>query len=433
MSSTVFAQYRVRANITIADADALGTGEARLEIRTNNIPRISISNITDGNFDSPLLSRRQEFAQSFSGLFPSQVQFTSFTLGVSIAPAGDPIINPCLFGSITNTITTNGQLFLGPFDGSGNNTTYFDCDEIIESGEQFFQVWELKDLLQPTNNTPCIDDTLFLNPLNFNPSIAGVRFSINSSNVNNVLHSFPSLVGSTSVNINEIPGITNGDILRLRLDYGDGVFSNIVTYTIIDCSPNIVNIDTQSTSCVYNDDGGFTVTFDRSLMPNESLANLNVTTPGPNGVFNDPDDPNDDDILLAPPVNGPVVYDGNTLQYTWPNPLEIGVYRLRYQAGITGSGSLSSVVASGDIVITSPPPLEYGVGFSDIQCFDANDGEITITINPSNNGSIGTPSYHYELNGVTTNFIGNSVTIMGLGTGPHVLKIFDSNDCTERE
>ena len=224
------------------------------------------------------------------------------------------------------------------------------------------------------------------------------------------------------IQASDFPGISAGSI-RLRVSYEDSAnpFRQILSLNYVECSPAFTSINTEGARCVYSNDGDFTINFSETL----------VNVPLQFNLFSFPDG-----VLINTPI---FTVSGNDISWStivnsMEGVLDPGMYRLTYQR-LPDSQPIPSI-GEPLIIITigSPPPLKYDVElFSDIECFNANDGEITITINPSNNGSIGTPPYRYEINGTSVDFIGSFVTIAGLGIGQRVLKVFDSNNCTQRQ
>ncbi len=424
-STEVQAQYWVRSDITMNDADVVIDAQIELAIRINGNDIISLMDQQDGNSNES--GPRAVVNRAYNGAFPNQVQFFDFASGFAITPPDPGQMSLCyngFGGSSTTNVPTNGSLFLGPFDG-GNNTTYFGCDDIIDRGPvaQFFQVWRLRNLTQPSNNTRCIEESIVLNPGNFGSSIRSVQYRTSTSGPFQTLASFADPVNSYTVELSTVPNLTPGNIM-FRLNYGNGIFTNIVTYSITGCSPDVIDIAINDPDCA-GDDGGFTVTFEEALN-GDTLSNIGVRSPGPNGVFETPFDLSTDDILIGAQPNTAVV---NGDQFTYPNGLPSGIYVFRYQ-----TNNSNSVVESDPFTIVAPPPIEYIIEVaSELSCFDSEDGAVQITINPNNNGSIGTPPYYYTIdNGAQMPFTSINTIVSGLGSNQIQFKVFDSNDCTER-
>ncbi len=220
---------------------------------------------------------------------------------------------------------------------------------------------------------------------------------------------------------------SNNPNLRLRVSYDESnstISRQILPLNFIQCSPSIVTVSSSNTQCNYSQDGGFIVTFDRPLSASEQLTSVSLRSAGTDNLLDTADDiPNFQFIAST-------TYTSN--QFTWPMPLPSNTYRLSYQ-----SGGANSLEVSDPILINSPPSLEYDINvISEISCFDSQDGEVQITINPNNNDNIGAPPYYYTINNDTDNpipFTGQTTLVSGLGTNQLQFKVFDSNDCTERE
>ena len=424
------AQYWVRADMTISDADALGGNELDAEVRVNGTAVVDLFSTPDGNNNSS--GRRQVVNRAYTGAFPSQVQFFDNVSPFSLTTNPDDVSQPCYAGnmgfggSTTTNIPTNGNAFYGPYNGDGSGGTYFGCDELIASGPtQYVQIWRLKNLIQPSNNTKCIDEDILLSPGNAGASIVGVLYSTNTVSTFSTLESFSNPVGSYTVDLNTLPNLTTPGTARFRLNYGNGVLSNVVTYSITGCSPEITDVAVTHPACSY-DQGTFTVTFEESLN-GDTLTNIGLISPGPNGNFESPSDLSSDDVFTGALPNTASV-SGTT--FTYPESVSAGTHIFSYQTNNNNTSEQSE-----QFTIVSPQPLTYSiVATSDISCFDTNDGEITIMIDATNTGNTGAnPNYYYTIDGgslVTFNAL--STTITGLGPGQIDIKVFDFKDCTER-
>ena len=226
------------------------------------------------------------------------------------------------------------------------------------------------------------------------------------------------------IEASDFAGLSSSNpILRLRVSYDESNTEDsmqILTLNFVECSPNIIGVSTTNTTCSYTEDGAFTIIFEENL-DGDTLSNIGVFSPGPDGIF----DGNDIFIDAAPDI----VINGN--QYTFPNALSPGRYRMIYQTNGSNSDERSP-----EFTITTPPPLDYEVIIeSEISCFDEENGSIRINIDPDNIGSIGTPGYYYTRSddpGTQHFFNSTTTTIDNIGTDTITIRVFDSNDCTER-
>jgi len=238
---------------------------------------------------------------------------------------------------------------------------------------------------------------------------------------------------SSSISFASIPELQANQVFRVRARYsnsGSPQVSGFLTINTLDCAPRIISQSVQAPLCSY-DNGSITFTMNRPLnLANfERLANISYVKIDDMGL----------EVVFNPDPNN-AIYTGN--QFTFPETLSPGRYRFKYQSEYrfqdpddTSDNVLTAYTESAVIEIIAPPPLAYKVEIaSEMSCFDTADGEVKITINPDNNGSIGSDSYYYTLGNDTTEYTFTTpTTIVGnLGTSSIAIKVFDSNDCTQK-
>ncbi len=211
-----------------------------------------------------------------------------------------------------------------------------------------------------------------------------------------------------------------GVSIQYRLELCNGwvpdEFTTPYTYVFIKESPQVVSVNANPTTCSYSSDGEFTITFNRPLDAGEELTNLSLQWAGLDNILDTADDvPVFDAVASA-------TYSGTT--FTWPNPLDAGVYRIRYQ-----SDSANTLEIYDPILITSPSAVNFNATWTDIDCFGENTGSISI----SANGGVG--GFEYRLNsGSWNNFSGvNNHNESNLTAGNYAVRVRDANGCTERE
>ncbi len=215
------------------------------------------------------------------------------------------------------------------------------------------------------------------------------------------------------VGIADLPGLAVNQNLKFRMRFCSGQTSNVLITQFIKCSPDITNFVTEPTTCSYNNDGGFTVTFSRALLPGESLL-LNLAQNAPVG--------NPGSILVASPVITSATMAGNG--YNWPNELVPGTYYLRYQLDNDGS-----VYNHGPFDITTPPTVEFNATWTNVNCFGGTDGSISI----SASGGVGGYQYEFNGNGDWLNFENPANhTLNNLPSGDYQLRVRDANGCTQK-
>lgn len=238
----------------------------------------------------------------------------------------------------------------------------------------------------------------------------GVQYQIGSSTTWNTLLPYTSRIHPFTISKSDFSGLQNGQNLRLRIQYsnvsGPNQFSDILTYTYTQCSPQVSSVVPEPTNCSYTEDGGFTVNFDRSLNSGETLL-MTLKIGSPTGVI--------DGTVPSASFGG--------TSYTWPFDQSPGTYYLQYQSNPSGN-----LITEGPIVITSPTAISFSASWTDVDCFGENTGSIQI------NASGGVGSYQYRLNnGSWTNFSGaNSHAITNLSAGNYQLRVRDGNQCTEQ-
>ncbi|WP_290804715.1 SprB repeat-containing protein, partial [Flavobacterium sp.] len=148
---------------------------------------------------------------------------------------------------------------------------------------------------------------------------------------------------------------------------GDNIFSNIVSYNVRPCSPQIVGSPVLVQNvCSDSNHATATFTFDRPLNSGEyfSMTLLQETTPGNFSFFNS------EPIYAA---------DFTNQQYTAIN-LEPGVYLLRYQTLFTSNNLASSQPEDSDpFTITAPAPVTFSTTQVNVLCKNEPTGSITVT------------------------------------------------------
>lgn len=242
--------------------------------------------------------------------------------------------------------------------------------------------------------------------------------------------SFPAeFLGQSSITFNaeDLFGANASSFYEVSIQYRIALCNGWVppgfpyTYSFIRESPNVEDVVVIDPTCQYNEDGRFTVIFDRPLDDGEQLTNIGIISAGPDNSITNTGD-NVFTAAMPPTFSG----TGNT--YTYPNFLPTGDYILSYQANNTSSAEFSD-----PFTIGTGPSLAYEITATDISCFNENDGTITITIDPNSSGSVGTPPYKYTINGgAPVNFTGTTTSIQNLGPDNYIIKVFDQNDCTQR-
>ncbi|MCX2682167.1 SprB repeat-containing protein, partial [Galbibacter sp. EGI 63066] len=223
--------------------------------------------------------------------------------------------------------------------------------------------------------------------------------------------------------LSDLLGDTTEPSVKFRTGYknpdtGAEYYTNIVTYTVINCSPDLQSFTPTDTSCSYSEDGGFTAVFDRDLNPGERL----IMTLHEIDQFGN-------EVTLNQ-------YSTTTLDagnvYTWPDPLGSGTYYMEYQTD--NNGTPSSLEDSDPFTINSPNPVSFSATkTNDVYCFGGSDGAIGLTAN----GGVGNYRFMVEKDGNPyqgwTAFSGaNAHALSGLPAGSYTLYVQDANGCEEQ-
>ena len=332
----------------------------------------------------------------------------------------------------------NGSVFVDEFKEVLVSFNHCDSKTITFPGSgNVFQV-EIEPYTQinsqPINNTLC-EVTLSVDEDGFEPEVYVWQYfdSISSQWAN-----FPNdLLGSHQVTFkledlfgNQASNYHNTNIKFRMQKYCTGKYTNIVTYTMISCSPQLLSFTPSNTQCSYTDDGSFSMILDRDLASGKKLVTSlffefePVTKPT---VFNLLDQ-KDTTVLID---NG----DG-TYTYQWPSdtPILPGNYKVRYQTYDTTASNpvWDSLEGTEDgFVIGNPPPITFSATKqNDVYCKGGSDGDIQL------NASGGVGGFKYELNNSGTWIpfaASNTHNITGLPKGTKTIKVQDGNRCTQKE
>ncbi|WP_264551410.1 hypothetical protein [Flavobacterium sp. N2038] len=154
---------------------------------------------------------------------------------------------------------------------------------------------------------------------------------------------------------------------------GENVYSNIVYYNVIPCSPDVVGKPaTSKTSCIYTQDGTVTIEFSRKLVTNETFS-FNFRTL--------------DNATLPTPS---YTIDASQKIYTFTGVPQ-GSYYVIYQTFINGQYSSTNKLPNPSFTISPPDPLFFEVIDTQPLCRDTN-GMITIKAKG------GASPYYYQIN-----------------------------------
>ncbi|NJM78688.1 MAG: T9SS type A sorting domain-containing protein [Flavobacterium sp.] len=188
---------------------------------------------------------------------------------------------------------------------------------------------------------------------------------------------------------------------------GENVFSNIVTYNVVPCSPQIVGSPSLVQNvCSDSNNGSATFTFNRALNSGEYFNMTLYEYNGTDYVFS-----NSDQVTQS---------QFASQQYTATN-LGPGTYYLRYQTVFTASGTPSAQPENSvPFTITAPTKVAFTTSQVNVICKNEATGSITVT------ATGGSGSYLYSLDNATWQT--NNV-FSGLAAGSYSVYVKDSNNC----
>ena len=294
----------------------------------------------------------------------------------------------------------------------------------------------LPDLIQPTNNTRCKDELLF------NQYSDGQNHDVNDLtwqylNISNQWVDLPNYNSRypLNVSIEEALGSNYQSLFSgsLQLRYvisrnNNSITSNIISFSIISCSPQLLSFTPQDAQCSYTDDGSFSMILDRDLEPGKKLvASLFYE-------FKPITNPNSFNLLDQKDTTTLIDNADGTYTYQWPSdtPILPGNYKVRYQTYDTTTPNpvWDSLEGTEDgFTISSPPPVTFeATKAKKVYCFGGSDGQIDLTAS----GDVG--SFEYQIGSGAWNAFTNAEnhTITGLSAGTYTIKVRDGNGCTER-
>ena len=258
-------------------------------------------------------------------------------------------------------------------------------------------------ILPPTTTTtPCVNETIILN------NGYHWQYSYDLTNPSGWVD-FPSQFQgqrNISFRINQLNNYLGKVKIHFRAGYLNQ-FTNIRTYDIIPCSPQIVGSPVLVQNvCSDSDQGTSTFTFDRDLNSGEYF---NMTLYRENGAS---------DILVYSEQVTDTQF--NSLQYTTYG-LGPGTYYLRYQTFLNNGTAVASAEDSAPFTITAPAPVTFSTTQVNVLCKNEPTGSITVT------ALGGSGSYLYSKDNGTTWQTTNLFS--GLVAGSYAILVKDSNEC----
>ncbi|WP_123923486.1 hypothetical protein [Flavobacterium tructae] len=271
-------------------------------------------------------------------------------------------------------------------------------------------------LLHLTNTSSktsyCVNETInFENGFNWQYSYDGQNWA----NFPSDFQSYPSI----SFKISELENYNGKTTIHFRTGY-QTQFTNIVTYGIIGCSPELAEKKPTTTAveCANTATGSATLKFESLLKKDDqflfNLFRVNPVAP---------------DTGFIKSIKASEEETKNKT-YTW-NGIAAGTYTIKYQAQSTADNGQQvglSAIVTDPFTIDEKVPLTFKTTAVQPACSTDLKG-ILIT------ASGGTPPYYYLLDGeplAQKHLFTNPHTIPITEDGPHTIKIVDKFDCTEQ-
>ncbi|MCV9926824.1 SprB repeat-containing protein [Flavobacterium sp. LS1R49] len=332
-------------------------------------------------------------------------------------------------------LQTHGPLLTAPYSGYWQSYFGSGLGGIMVSHNSRFEFYYLQPIAELNNYSASNTDLKQCEPFNFSVAIVGeggqMTFAVEYFHSNSVgwKDLLPYELRSAQtipITFAMIPSLQLNQNFQLRARYtktgsgGTNDYSDILTYKFIPCPPLLLGAPiTTKTSCIYNQDGEVTFTFNRDLINNEHfLLNLTQVVNGNN----------------LPPIPKDITsanFPNRQITFT---DLKSGTYFLHYQT-FQDNGALPTSDTKSDPFIIQPPiALRYEITPTDPLC-NSGTGEILI------NTFGGTPPYFYSINnGTKTQFTNPTTTdanghkgslIITKQEGVYNIKITDDNDCIE--
>ncbi|WP_075340673.1 hypothetical protein [Tenacibaculum agarivorans] len=312
---------------------------------------------------------------------------------------------------------------------------------------------DYKAVLVPKLNTP--SDRICEKKLIFpthsdgnNHTVSGLTWEFYSSNgrwenIPNFSNRFPLNVSILDIFGSSWGRMFDGNLqLRFRIDatfISASIYSKS-TYTIqlTECSPELVGpILPVRTKCNYSNDGKFSMTVDRNLVPTErlivSLYNQNLGNPIEYDFF-----------TQEAPTSLQRIANGR-YRHTWQGNLPAGNYRLKYQT-LKGNGNIPDTDPSWATLEFSPifrisksDAFQYSAQIiKDETCKTKADGEIELEVTGGERGrNYSYIVYRVDGSSVTihknwTAFSGSNTTVSSLGKDTYRLQVRDNEECYAR-
>lgn len=269
---------------------------------------------------------------------------------------------------------------------------------------------------------PTTDKITIKSDAGFMSSEYNWQYSLNPLDVSSWV-SLPQFnTASISVNaldiLNVLDQTSHGKKISFRqIAYNGAAVSNVVTYNVRLSAPNVDSAAIGPPSCSDTDDGSMKLTFSRPLYPGEQL---NYT-------------------LLDVITNTPTNYNGVLSIGADKSFVISGLRKGNYVLQLIGFKNGLSTAIDADrfdlksFTIVSPPAMDFTLNSTDVNCYGAQDGTITITPSGGTRSPLANDYYSLDNGANWTGFPNDKQhSIIGLSDGTFQLKVKDMNGCVAK-
>lgn len=268
----------------------------------------------------------------------------------------------------------------------------------------------IPELSKVETNEKCIDEVLTLkNGWNW-------RYKLGNDDWRNFPSQFQEKT-SVSFKIKDLPGYTSQTQVHFQAGYGTQ-YTNIRTYSIIGCSPELEEKKPSTTKvkCLDESNGSATLKFKTTLKDKQQfLFNLYKYNTDLKDFF-----------FMISEFASEKATENKT--FTWYN-LAKGTYLIKYQAQSVDDKydrTGSSAIITDPFTVENATPLTFTAKDLQPKCSTDKGGILISAFG-------GTPPYYYIFNNQTKTVLPtNPYTIENLADGVHSVIVLDSNNCIEQ-
>nr|WP_321413059.1 T9SS type A sorting domain-containing protein [uncultured Allomuricauda sp.] len=344
-------------------------------------------------------SNNEPFDVNFNGIF-IEVDDVVVTSGFSVLLPGKPsaLVSSGWFriedqfSNVQSECASAEEPNVSSFDINDFTSCYIGSDflgschniEILQ-----LEIIPVYELAEPDSNEICVLNTIDLEIDGNNAADSYLWQYQTSDNLN--WRELPNKYQGEnyiSVSIEDLTDYNVKDTVFFRINSCNEYPSNIIHYSFIYCSPQLIPpIVSHKTSCEGAEDGSFTMTLDRDLEDGEELV---VSVYNAN---------NEGEILVQADTTVLIDNGDDTYTYTFPKILIEGNYLIKYQTHPKGEDieevSWNSLEFSDEFLVQDPDPVTFSLHpLNNVYCYGGNDGGFKITAS----GGFPEGKYQYRIN-----------------------------------